>query len=111
MFTDRRFEVVEEPVPEPGDGEAVVKIEYFSLDPAMRGWARDEPSYLPPVRIGDVMRSGAAGTRRRARTTRRSRSGSGVMGLLGWQEYALVGGATRRDGATRFPTASSSSTR
>ena len=91
MFTDASFQVVEEPVPEPGDGEALVKIEYFSLDPTMRGWARDEPSYLPPVQLGEVMRGGAAG-----RVVRSNNPafpvGSGVMGLLGWQEYALVGG-------------------
>ena len=57
MFTESCFEVVEEAVPEPGDGEAIVKVEYFSLDPAMRGWVRDERSYLPPVAIGDVMRA------------------------------------------------------
>ena len=61
MFTESCFEVVEAPVPEPGDGEALVQVEYLSLDPAMRGWVRDEPSYLPPVQIGEVMRSGGAG--------------------------------------------------
>ena len=61
MFTESCFEVVEAPIPEPAEGEAVVKVEYVSLDPAMRGWARDEPSYLPPIPLGDVMRSGGAG--------------------------------------------------
>jgi NADPH-dependent curcumin reductase len=93
MFTEDCFEVVEAPVPEPGDGEAVVKIEYFSLDPAMRGWVRDERSYLPPVPIGDVMRSGAAG-RVIASNNPSFPVGSGVMGLLGWQEYAVIGGAS-----------------
>jgi NADPH-dependent curcumin reductase CurA len=93
MFTESCFEVVEEAVPEPGEGEAVVQIEYFSLDPAMRGWARDERSYLPPVPIGDVMRSGAAG-RIVASNNPSFPVGTGVMGLLGWQEYALIGGTT-----------------
>ena len=91
MFTDSCFEVVEEPVPVPGDGEAVVKVEYFSLDPTMRGWARDEPSYLPPVQIGEVMRGGAAG-RVVASNNPAYPVGASVMGLLGWQEYAVVGG-------------------
>jgi NADPH-dependent curcumin reductase CurA len=93
MFTDNCFEVVEAPVPEPGDGEAVVKVEYLSLDPTMRGWARDEPSYLPPVELGEVMRGGGAG-RVVASNNAAYPVGAPVMGLLGWQEYALVGGAS-----------------
>ncbi len=93
MFTAACFEVVEEPVPEPGAGEAVVKLEYFSLDPSMRGWARDEPSYLPPVPLGEVMRSGGAG-HVIASNDPAFPVGAAVTGLLGWQEYAVVGGST-----------------
>ena len=93
MFTDACFEVIETPVPEPGEGEAVVKIEYFSLDAAMRGWVRDERSYLPPIELGAVMRSGAAG-RVIASKNPSLPVGAGVMGMLGWQEYALIGGNT-----------------
>jgi len=93
MFTEACFEMVEVPVPEPGDGEAVVQIEYLSLDPAMRGWVRDEPSYLPPVPIGDVMRSGAAGHVVASKDPSFP-VGTAVMGMLGWQEHALIGGAT-----------------
>src|SRR5437879_247194 len=93
MFTDDCFEIVEAPVPEPAEGEAVVKIEYFSLDPAMRGWARDEPSYLPPIPLGEVMRSGAAG-RVVASKNPSLPVGAAVMGMLGWQEHAVIGGNT-----------------
>src|SRR5436305_1124908 len=93
MFTDSCFEVVEAAVPEPGEGEAVVRVEYLSLDPTMRGWARDEPSYLPPVQLGEVMRGGAAG-RVVASNNPAYPVGASVMGLLGWQEYAVVGGNT-----------------
>jgi NADPH-dependent curcumin reductase len=93
MFTDECFEVVEAEIPEPDDGEAVVKIEFFSLDPAMRGWARDEPSYLPPIPLGEVMRSGAAG-RVVASKNPALPVGAGVMGMLGWQEHAVIGGNT-----------------
>jgi NADPH-dependent curcumin reductase CurA len=47
----------EEPVPEPGGGEFLVKILYLSLDPAMRGWMNEGRSYIRPVDIGDVMRA------------------------------------------------------
>src|SRR5690348_11213400 len=89
MFTDDCFELVEEPVPDPHDGEAVVHLEYLSLDPTMRGWARDEPSYLPPVQLGEVMRGGGAG-HVVASNNPAYPMGAPVMGLLGWQEYAVV---------------------
>ena len=47
---------------EPGDGEIAVEVQYVSVDPAMRGWIVDTPSYLPPVQIGEVMRAGGLGT-------------------------------------------------
>ena len=93
MVTESCFEVVDAEVPEPADGEAVVQVEYLSLDPAMRGWLRDEPSYLPPVQIGEVMRSGGAGHVIASKNAALP-VGTAVMGLLGWQEHALVGGST-----------------
>jgi len=55
------WELVETPIPEPGEGEILVEQSYISLDPAMRGWLNDSKSYIPPVPVGDVMRAGAAG--------------------------------------------------
>jgi hypothetical protein len=55
------WSLTEEPVPEPSDGEFLVKILYISLDPAMRGWMNEGRSYIAPVGIGEVMRAGAAG--------------------------------------------------
>jgi len=93
MFTDDCFELDEQPVPEPAAGEAVVQLEYLSLDPTQRGWARDEPSYLPPVQLGEVMRGAGIG-RVIASQNDAFPVGGAVTGLLGWQEYALVGGST-----------------
>ena len=62
MFTDDCFEVVEEAVPEPGDGEAVVKLEYFSLDPDdARLGARRAAAICRPCSSATVMRSAGAG--------------------------------------------------
>src|SRR5271168_5408360 len=47
------FELVSEPVPDLGDGQLLIRNVYLSLDPAMRGWLVDRPSYVPPVQIGD----------------------------------------------------------
>ena len=60
----------EEPVPEPGAGEALVKTLLISLDPAMRGWMNDARSYIPPVGVGEVMRALAAGEVRRLQRSR-----------------------------------------
>jgi NADPH-dependent curcumin reductase len=81
----------EEPVGEPGDGEVLVKNEYVSLDPAMRGWMNDARSYIPPVGIGDVMRAFAVGEVI-ASNDPDVPVGSHVGGLLGVQEYAIANG-------------------
>src|SRR5262249_60941954 len=56
------FLIEDGPVPQPGPGEFRVKIEYISLDPAMRGWMSEAKSYVVPVGLGEVMRAYAAGT-------------------------------------------------
>src|SRR5437867_11352035 len=85
------FEYVEEPVPEPGDGELLVEVQYLSLDPAMRGWMNDVRSYIPPVGLGEVMRAGGVGKVLQSNHDRFA-EGDHVTGLLGVQEYAVVGG-------------------
>jgi NADPH-dependent curcumin reductase CurA len=81
---------VEEPVREPGPGEVLVKTLYLSLDPAMRGWMNEGRSYIAPVGIGDVMRAGGAG-RVIASGNPAFAVGDHVTGVLGMQEYALIG--------------------
>lgn len=46
------FALAEAPMPEPGDGEMLVKMRVGSLDAAIRGFLDDRPSYLPPVALG-----------------------------------------------------------
>jgi hypothetical protein len=86
------WELTTEPVPTPGDGEFVVEISHISLDPAMRGWMNDMPSYLPPVGLGDVMRAGAVG-RIAASEHPEFAVGDHVYAAFGAQEYALSDGA------------------
>ena len=45
------------PVAKPGKGQIVVKNQYLSLDPAMRGWMNEGKSYIAPVGLGEVMRA------------------------------------------------------
>ncbi|MGH2902148.1 MAG: NADP-dependent oxidoreductase [Solirubrobacteraceae bacterium] len=79
----------EEPVPEPGAGEALVKTLLISLDPAMRGWMNDARSYVPPVGIGEVMRALGAGEVIASNDPSLS-PGDLVTGLLGVQAYAVA---------------------
>ena len=85
------WKLAEEPVGDPGDGEVLVRALYLSLDPAMRGWINDVPSYIPPVQIGEVMRAIGVG-RVVASNDERFGEGDVATGLLGIQEYALVPG-------------------
>ena len=57
MVTREDFTFESAPVPEPGPGELRVRVEYISLDPAMRGWMNEGRSYVPPVALGEVMRA------------------------------------------------------
>ena len=85
------WSLVEEPVREPGEGEFLIRIEYISLDPAMRGWMNEGKSYVPPVAIGEVMRAGGAGEVV-ASNHPGFPVGSKVSGLFGVQQYAMSNG-------------------
>ena len=90
------WEYVEEAAPDPEDGQFRVRIEYISLDPAMRGWMNEARSYVPPVGIGEVMRAGAIG---RVIDSRHPDYDVGqcVTGMFGVQRYAISDGrAVRR---------------
>jgi len=57
MVSRENFDFVEAAAPSINDGEALVEVQYVSLDPAMRGWLNEGKSYVPPVGIGEVMRA------------------------------------------------------
>ncbi len=82
------WEYVEEPAPEPADGQFLVEVEYLSLDPAMRGWMNDVRSYVPPVGIGEVMRAGGIGSVVASRDPGHP-VGEVVFGTFGVQRYAV----------------------
>lgn len=85
------FEIVAAEVPSIGEGEFLVRNEYLSVEPAMRGWVNAVANYAKPVGVGEVMRSFAAG-RVVASRHRDYASGDAVMGMLGWQDYAVSDG-------------------
>jgi NADPH-dependent curcumin reductase CurA len=86
------FELSEVPVPELGDGEALVRVDWISVDPTNRAWLNDTPTYLPPVGIGEVMRAGGLGEVV-ASNNPKYPVGQTVSGLVGWQEYAIASAA------------------
>jgi NADPH-dependent curcumin reductase CurA len=86
------FEIVDTPAPSPGDGQFLVRNEFLSVEPAMRGWVSAVANYSTPVGIGEVMRSFAAGTVVASRHAS-FKEGDKVMGMLGWQDLAVSDGS------------------
>jgi NADPH-dependent curcumin reductase CurA len=95
MVGPEHFELIESDLPEPNlaAGEVLVKTLCLGFDPAMRGWLIDEPSYLPPVAIGEVMRASSVG-QVVASANAALPVGTLVQGMSGWQEYAVAGPAS-----------------
>lgn len=85
---DDTWELRESPVPEPEEGQFLVRQQYVSLDPAMRGWISDKKSYMPPVDLGAVMRGGAVGEVIRSKHPK-FQPGDFVTGWGGIQQYAI----------------------
>lgn len=83
------FALVEGEVPDPGEGEVVVRTLWFSLDPYMRGRMNDVRSYVAPVALGEVMGAQAVGEVVASRSPRYA-EGDVVVGFFGWQEYAAA---------------------
>ncbi|MGK5672238.1 NADP-dependent oxidoreductase [Micromonospora sp. URMC 106] len=93
--TADNFRLVETEVPTPGPGQIVVRNQYMSVDPYMRGRMNDVKSYLPPFAldapldggaVGEVVAGGAEGVR----------PGDTVLHGLGWREYALLDATAAR---------------
>ena len=86
------FRIARSEVPPLEAGQLLVRNEYLSVEPAMRGWVNAVANYSNPVAIGEVMRAFAAG---RVVESRHPgyREGEAVMGMLGWQDYAVTDGS------------------
>ncbi|MBI2726351.1 MAG: NADP-dependent oxidoreductase [Polaromonas sp.] len=85
------FEIAEADMPALEPGHFIVKNEFLSVEPAMRGWVNAAANYSDPVPLGGVMRSFAAGTVVASRHAGYA-EGDKVMGMLGWQQYAVSDG-------------------
>jgi NADPH-dependent curcumin reductase len=85
------FTVVDAPIPDPGEGEVLVRGIYLSLDPYMRGRISAARSYAKPVEIGAVMEGRVVGQVVGSRDPA-FREGDFVFGGYGWQLYSAVPG-------------------
>ena len=83
------FETVTAPVPEPRDGQLLVRIRYLSLDPYMRGRMSDAKSYAAPLNVGDVIIGGTVAEVVESRAEGFA-PGDLVMAYAGWQTAAVV---------------------
>ncbi len=85
---DSDFDFVETEAPAPGEGQVLVRNLMLSCDPTQRGWIAFD-TYLPAVRIGEVVRSIGAG-RIEASNHPDFTVGDIVSGLVGWQDYVVM---------------------
>lgn len=90
--TDKNFRLEKTAVPEPKEGEMLLRTIYLSLDPYMRGRMSEGPSYAEPVGIDEVM---VGGTVCRVVTSRHVdyQEGDWVLANSGWQDYAVSDGS------------------
>lgn len=83
------FEVASVPLARPGAGEVLVRNEYLSVDPYMRGRMIDAKSYVEPYPLGEVMSGGAVGTVVESDVSDLAVDDT-VVHDHGWREYATV---------------------
>ena len=89
------FDLVYSPLPSPGAGDVLVRSIYLSLDPYMRGRMSDAESYARPLAIGEVMTGGTVARVVESKDPELE-TGDTVVGMLGWQEYAVAQGRELR---------------
>jgi NADPH-dependent curcumin reductase CurA len=94
--TESDFALVEAEVPSVGPGEVLVRAQWLSLDPYMRGRMSTARSYAKPTELGEPMTGQVVGEVVESNDARFA-PGETVVGQLGWQDYAVArGGALRK---------------
>jgi NADPH-dependent curcumin reductase len=85
------FAIVDSALPEPGEGQVLLRGIYLSLDPYMRGRISGQRSYARPVGIGEVIEGRVVGRVVRSRHPA-MREGDYAFGGYGWQTHSAVDG-------------------
>ena len=91
LVKESDFEFIEEVLPELEEGQILIANNYLSVDPTQRMWLTDVPGYMPPIQIGEVVRSGGIGTVLASKNPKYN-EGDLVTGLVGWQTHTISTG-------------------
>src|SRR3984893_13700982 len=94
MVDESTVRVEQQDIPEPGEGEALARVRFLSIDPTIRTWMDDAPGYLPPIQIDEVVRSGGIAEVVLSNTDRYA-PGELLFGMTGWQDYVIADGGER----------------
>ena len=86
------FELKEEEKPKAEDGEILIKTEYLSVDPYLRGRMRNVESYIEPFKVNEPLESGIIGKVITSKNIN-FKEGDYVNGILKWKEYQVSSGA------------------
>jgi NADPH-dependent curcumin reductase CurA len=92
MPAESDFELVEVPIPGPGDGEVLVRNIYLSVDPYMRARMVERPGYSSPFPLGQPLDGGCVGRVVKSKNETFA-VGDYVSGFRGWREYYVSDGA------------------
>lgn len=92
MPDESTFKFVETPVSEPGEGEVLVRTQYMSVDPYMRGRMNDAKSYAEPFKVGEPLKAGAVGKVVKSNDPNFS-EGDTVTGRLDWADFTMISGS------------------
>jgi NADPH-dependent curcumin reductase len=87
--SEANFRIEETPLPQPAQGEVLVKNLWLSLDPYMRGRMSDAKSYVKGVELGEVMVGQTVGEVVSSRNEK-FKEGDKVLTQLGWQLYGVT---------------------
>src|SRR5437660_3414417 len=86
------FELAQVPVPEPGEGDVLVRNIFMSVDPYMRGRMVDRASYVAPFPLGQPLDGGCVGQVVKSNGAP-FQVDDYVLGFRGWREYFVSDGS------------------
>ena len=84
------FKLVTSSMPQPTNGQVLVRTRFISVDPYMRGRMNDRKSYVPPFQLNEVLNGGVVGEVVESKSNNFGK-GNVVVGNLGWQDYSIAG--------------------
>ena len=84
------FKLITSSIPQPTNGQVLIRTRYISVDPYMRGRMNDRKSYIPPYQLNEVMNGGVVGEVIESKSNNFV-NGDFLVGNLGWQDYSIAG--------------------